>query len=73
MRRRPGLRLAHAPRRQQAQCGNPAANETRAAQESAAIERGGSLRMHGAAESAAAALTFRSPDQHGRLLSSGID
>jgi hypothetical protein len=73
MRRRSGLRLAHAPRGQQAQCGNPAANETRAAQESATIERGGSLRMQGATECAAAAMTFRSLDQHGRLLSSGID
>ena len=69
-RRRAGLRLAHAGERQRAERGETAGDEPRAAQE-ANGGRGAPSGWPCSAPASAprAALAFRSPDQHGRLLS----
>jgi hypothetical protein len=69
-RRRAGLRLAHASKRQRAERGESTSEETGATQEAATIERVTALAWQRGGERAATRLTFRSFDQHGCLLSS---
>ena len=69
-RRRTGLGLAHAAERQRAERGETARHQAGAAQEGATVERAIRLTLQRGGERAAACLTFRPLDQHGRLLSS---
>ena len=66
-RRRTGLGLAHAAERQRAERGETAGHQAGAAQEGAAVERAIRLTLQRGGERAAACLTFRPLDQHGRL------
>ncbi len=67
-RRRPGLGLAHGRERQRAERREAAGDETRPAQEAAAIETAIRWARERGGKRAATDLTFRPPDQHGRLL-----
>src|SRR6185295_12171097 len=69
-RRRTGLRLAHAAKRQCAERSDAAGDQAGAAQEGAAVEAAARLALQRARQRAAAGLTFGSFDQHGRPLTS---